>query len=346
MRVDRRRSHPLGAAVVLVKDGPPPFDHLALDLDRTGRRGVDDELEARDVVTRSGLGAQLQHPDEHRRDELSVRDRMSIDQGETFLGVEALHHDHGGADAMDRHTAHERCRVVQGRGRQVTGVFAGLVGRPVAGEGSFMVGDELSGSREGALDRLRSPRGTGRVEQFAPFGRVAQVCGAELLDLVPTVRRLIELAVTAKNDVDTGHPFPELSHEALLSHRRDEHARPAIAQDVLDLGGTEMPIDGGVVQARALSRPGHFQESRVILHQDGDDVARPQANRSEEPGELVRPPPHLAVGDDRAGRRHDDRRPFGELLRPSPQEVAASSHRHRLCLHSGFVRHPNYTSTI
>ena len=40
-RVDGRRAHALGAAVVLVEDGAPPVDHLALDLDgaRAPRRG-------------------------------------------------------------------------------------------------------------------------------------------------------------------------------------------------------------------------------------------------------------------------------------------------------------------
>src|SRR4051795_3911436 len=57
----------LGARVVLVDDGPPPLDHLPLDVDRARRGGVDDRLEARHVVRPADFLGELEHPDEHRR---------------------------------------------------------------------------------------------------------------------------------------------------------------------------------------------------------------------------------------------------------------------------------------
>src|SRR5688500_16684389 len=48
--VDARGAVALGAGVVLVQDGSPPVDHLALDLDGAGRGGVDGDAVRGQVV--------------------------------------------------------------------------------------------------------------------------------------------------------------------------------------------------------------------------------------------------------------------------------------------------------
>ena len=134
LRVDRGRTHPLGTAVVLVEDWPPPLDHPTLDLYRAGRRGVDHQLEAREVVAVANRRVELEHPDEHGRNELAVGDPVVLNQGQRLLCVETLHHDDRCADAVDGHAAHERGRVVQRRRRQVDRVLAGAVRAAVAGQ--------------------------------------------------------------------------------------------------------------------------------------------------------------------------------------------------------------------
>src|ERR1041385_8735795 len=39
----------LGAGIVFVKDGPPPFDHLSLDFDRAWRGGMDSRFHRADI---------------------------------------------------------------------------------------------------------------------------------------------------------------------------------------------------------------------------------------------------------------------------------------------------------
>ena len=59
-----------------------------------------------------------------------------------------------------------------------------------------------------------------------------------------------------------------------------QHLRAAVLQDVGHLVGAQVPVDGGVVEPRALRGPGHLEELEVVLHHDGDDVAPRQAQRA------------------------------------------------------------------
>ena len=119
---DHRGAHALGRRVVLEDDRAPPLDHPALDLDRARRRGVDRDLQRRHVVLGAHLLGQLEHPHEHRRHELRVRDPVPLDRREARLGIEVLEHDRSAAEAVDRDAELQRCRVVQRRGREVDGV--------------------------------------------------------------------------------------------------------------------------------------------------------------------------------------------------------------------------------
>jgi hypothetical protein len=59
-----------GGRVGLLDDRFPPINHAGLDRDWTGRRGVDHEPQAGHVVGNPGYAPAVEHPDEHRRDEL------------------------------------------------------------------------------------------------------------------------------------------------------------------------------------------------------------------------------------------------------------------------------------
>jgi len=87
--------HPVafGAGIILVDDGPPPFDHLLLDRDRARRGGVDGELQAGDVILLAHLRRELQHLHEHGRDKLGMRHLVFLDKLEVSLRIELLHDD-------------------------------------------------------------------------------------------------------------------------------------------------------------------------------------------------------------------------------------------------------------
>ncbi len=61
-------------------------------------------FERRQVVAAAHRLGQLQHPAEHRRHQLAVRDPVLLDQRQVVLGVEVLHHDHGAAVADRQRT--------------------------------------------------------------------------------------------------------------------------------------------------------------------------------------------------------------------------------------------------
>jgi len=71
---DRHTVH-LGARVELEKLGPEPVHHFLFDFDGAGRGGVNDNPRAADIVAFTHFGRQLQHPHEHGRNPLTVRDR-------------------------------------------------------------------------------------------------------------------------------------------------------------------------------------------------------------------------------------------------------------------------------
>ena len=287
---------------------------------------MDDELEARQVVGRPHLGGELQHAHEHRGHELAVGDVVALDLGQALLGVEALHDDDRRADALDREAAHERGGVVERRGGQVRRRRAGRVRRAVARERALVVRHEPAGLGERPLDGLRPPRGPRGVEELAALGRVLDRPVVERLDLAPRVGRLVELAVAAEHDVDARDAAREPGDERALGDRGDEDPRAAVAQDVLDLVGAQVPVDRGVVEPGPLRGPRRLEEPLLVLHEDRDHLAAPQPERREEPRELAGATRQLAVGEDRAARAHHHGGVRGTLGRDPTEEVPSELH--------------------
>ena len=61
----------------------------------------------------------------------------------------------------------------------------------------------------------------------------------------------------------------------------DEHLRCAVAEDVADLLGVEVPVDGHGVSAEANGGVGGFQKGDVVAHEDRDAVALADAEGGE-----------------------------------------------------------------
>ena len=116
---DRRSSESLCPAVILVDDRAEPLHHAVLHVHRARGRRVDHTLETRDVVGLADRVGELEHPHEHSRHELRMRDAMRFNHTQHGLGVEPGHHDRGSADAMNRHRVVDPRRVIERRGRQV-----------------------------------------------------------------------------------------------------------------------------------------------------------------------------------------------------------------------------------
>jgi hypothetical protein len=90
---------------------------------------VHDPLQAGHVVGIAHRFKQFEHPHEHRRDELAVRDAVTLDARERLFGVELLHHNHGPAQRLHHHRPERRRGVVQRRRAQVhriAGYFNGV----------------------------------------------------------------------------------------------------------------------------------------------------------------------------------------------------------------------------
>ena len=113
------KSHGFRCAVILMDDGPPPGNHLLLDLRRAGCGGMHGDLQRRQVVLGAHIHRQLQHAVEHGRHQLRVGHAVFFNQRQIGFRIEVLHDDDRAAIAnRKRHCCLGR-RVVQRRGRQI-----------------------------------------------------------------------------------------------------------------------------------------------------------------------------------------------------------------------------------
>ena len=87
----RDRAAAFGGPVVLPDHRAPPVEHLALHVDRAGRRGVDRPPHRRHVVLALHVVGQLQHAMELRRHHVRVRAPVALDEPQRLLGVPLVH---------------------------------------------------------------------------------------------------------------------------------------------------------------------------------------------------------------------------------------------------------------
>ena len=77
-----------------------PLDRGLLYVHGCGRCPVYHVVERRDVVAAPDLIRQREQAVEHGRDEMCVRDLVTLDQTKCLLGIPAVHQDDGVADAV------------------------------------------------------------------------------------------------------------------------------------------------------------------------------------------------------------------------------------------------------
>ena len=88
---DERCAGCFSRAVVLVDDRAPPLQHALLHVDGTRCGRVHRVTERREVVRQALLVGQLEHADEHGRNQLRMGHAVPLDELEKLLGVEAFH---------------------------------------------------------------------------------------------------------------------------------------------------------------------------------------------------------------------------------------------------------------
>src|SRR5205085_10420210 len=103
----------------------------------------------------------------------------------------------------------------------------------------------------------------------------------------------------------------QLGGQLPLVVRGDERLRLAVVEDVVRLADGEPGRHARVVQAGALGGPRGLEIAGVVLHADGDGVARTDPTVVEQLGQLVRAVVELLVRDLFAAAGQD----VGDLVR-------------------------------
>src|SRR5690606_30050641 len=113
LRRDEGRPIAFRSAIIFIDDRSEPFNHPALDLDRARRRGMDDLLKRGQIVTRTHILWQREHPHKHRRNHLHEGYAVAFHKAQDGLGVEALHDDKARPQTVRRHAIYKRCSVIE-----------------------------------------------------------------------------------------------------------------------------------------------------------------------------------------------------------------------------------------
>ena len=264
---------------------------------------MDRALHRGDVVARPHLLGQLQHPHEHGRHQLRLRNPVLLDQLQKFLGVEGFH-DHRGAAEDDRHHVEaQRSRVIERRRRQINAVIVHAA----------HVGAEQPQERIGQLDRIVFQLPLDALGPAGGAGRIQHVVAGDLV----RDRRHRLLAGFLVPGAETGQRLVEHEEDGLIrlaldealdllgAFRRGDHDfGAAILHDVGDLVLGQVTADRGVIEPRALRRPADFHERQPVLDQERDVVAGLQPQRAKQMRALVRQLVELAIADRLAASRH------------------------------------------
>ena len=270
---DRAEPVALTSGVVLVDDRPPPVEHLALHLDRTRRRRMNDHLQARQIVRRAFVLAQLEHPHEMGRHELGVGDPVLLDQFEAALRVELLHQHDGGAEPLSSRRPAERRRVVERRRAQVHGLVREAVHLLDQRNQVAAAGTEGLGLNH-RFDSLGPAGGTRGVEHERALDLVVEALGRVLRDFVLVAVVPVGRAVHHQADADLGEVWLQFAGDVGQCHGCEQRCGATVPNDVAGLFGLEMPVDRRGVQTSALRAPEHLEVAGVVLEHHPDVVTR------------------------------------------------------------------------
>ncbi len=225
------------------------------------------------------LGWKLEHPNEHRRNQLAVRHVVALDQREVSGGVEAFHDNGGAAETVHAHRPHDRRGVVKGSGGEVDVVF------PEADcpqERHNRVGIERDrAAGQLAFDALGSAGGSGRILEEVPLGFVGDRRGRPVHDRAgigqPSVQLVEESRIAIFGDHQSPFDARDQLEGQLCGHLRqrgagDQYPCPAVVDDVGRLVDSQMGIDRREIQAGPACSPDDFVVKGVVFHEDGDDI--------------------------------------------------------------------------
>ena len=296
-----------GTGVVLVDDRPPPVDHLALDLDRARRSGVDTDVERGGVVLVARFLVELEHPNEHRGNDLGDRDAVFFDQAEVVDRVEPLHHDDGAAGDVRAHGESQWSSVVERRRREIARLLVGPEeeGEQTCDTGTGLLERCLGNGREHSL---RSAGRAGTVEHVHACGAVLERGGRGVGDGVLVGVVAVDCASHREPQLDVGHLVAQLRSLVGFVRRGDEDPRPAVVDDVRHLVGGEAAAHRRVDEPGVVRAPAQHEEASVVLEAERNVVARLQSDTSEQVREAVGLLVEFGVGDDLVGVGHDDGR--------------------------------------
>ncbi len=233
-----------------------------------------DPLQAGNVIRIAHRFRQFEHPDEHRRNELAVRDAVALNALERVFRVELLHDDRGAA---------QDCTAIDQNDGAVWYSGAGLryTDSPVIPT-AFISGIRMLGAsrrwqmRELAANPLGPAGGSRRVLQqitFALVGdRLSRLVGNTFRVALPTVQ--IVVGDQQQFGKAVGQMLGEAFADAARRPRSDQPPwRRTVVDDVGRLGGRQVGVDQRVVQAAAPRRPHHRMDVFIVLQDRRDGVA-------------------------------------------------------------------------
>ena len=108
-----------GSRIEFEQDRSPPVDHRVFHGHRARGGGMYGDAVTAQVVPIPNGGIEFEHPNEHRRHPLTVRDPVPLDEFERGGGIEMFHHNDGPAVPQRTHRPAQRCRVIQRRRAQI-----------------------------------------------------------------------------------------------------------------------------------------------------------------------------------------------------------------------------------
>ena len=261
--------------------GPPPVEHLPLDLDRARCCGVDGGPQRRQIGAGAFSLVELEHPDEVGRHELRLGDAVGLDDGEGAGGIEGLHDDDGAAQALHRRGPAQRGGVVQRRRAQVD-----AVGREP--EQALDQQDErrhrlaVRAVVERRLDALRPAGRARRVEHERALALVVEWARRVLGDGRLVGRPARQVAIDHEPGRDLAEVRVEAGGDGAQRRRGDDRLGVAVGEDVAGFSGLQVPVDRGAVQACSRGRPEDLEVPGVVLEQDGEVVAGLEAGGPQE----------------------------------------------------------------
>ena len=285
---------------------------------------MDRDLVRRQVVAVPLGCVELQHAREHRGDPLAVSDAVLLNGLQGLCRVEPRHVDDGAAKGLRGRAEPQRCRVVERRGGEVDGI---LVESP---EHALQHPQRTRVLRDGRFrqrpqDALRPAGGAGAVQHHPSCRLLRQGLGRVVRDGFLEVPVAVDRAVEHQPGVAAGREPVETARHLRPGTRCNEHLRLGVFEDVARFFIGQVAVDRRQIQARPKGGPDDIEPGEVVLGEDRNMVAPPQADVEQELRQLVGPVVQFTIGPAGAGIAVYRRRLVRKYFCPIPWIHAALS---------------------